>query len=160
MKAKPDNNTDGTKTGKGRDANGKFVKGNSVGKPFKKGDPRINSKGRPKVFDDLRKLSQQIANEIATKHGAPIIINGHKVTVAEAIVRKLAMSNDPRFLLRFIEIAYGKVPDKLEVSDPNGKSLKTNVVFAPEELYETFRILQKANIGESLETEKPNSETE
>ena len=138
MKAKPDNNTDGPKTGKGRDANGKFIKGNSVGKPFKKGDPRINSKGRPKVFDDLRKLSQQIANEVAihpqddrfgNKKGDPVVINGHKVTLAEAILRKWSRSNDARLQMRFVEVAYGKVPDFV---DEYYESKPSRIVFVYE----------------------------
>lgn len=32
--------------------------------PFVKGDPRINRKGRPKGFDQLRALAQQIAAEV------------------------------------------------------------------------------------------------
>jgi hypothetical protein len=66
---------------------------------FTKGDPRINRKGRPKSFDQLRALAQQIAHER--------IAEGSTVTAAEAILRKLAHDNPERF----IEIAFGKVPD-------------------------------------------------
>ena len=57
-------------------------------KPFVKGDPRINRKGRPKSFDQLRSLAQQIAHEVAKAGGEPVIIDGHSVTVAEAIMRQ------------------------------------------------------------------------
>jgi hypothetical protein len=84
-----------------------------VAKPFVKGDPRINRKGRPRSFDALRALARQIANEVATsKAQEPIVINGHVVTVAEMILRNWA--RDAKLQAHFIEIAYGKVPDSVE----------------------------------------------
>ena len=84
-------------------------------KPFVKGDPRINRKGRPKSFDALRTLAQEIAHETAQSGGVDVIINGHKVTVAEAILRTWAQSKNPQLVKSFIEIAFGKVPDNLEI---------------------------------------------
>ena len=78
---------------------------------FKKGDPRINRKGRPKSFDALRELAQQIAHEPTS-----IIVDGHKVTVAEAILRQWAQSKNPQLQRAFIEVAFGKVPDKIDVT--------------------------------------------
>jgi len=78
---------------------------------FKKGDARINRKGRPKSFDALRELALQIAHECAIdKTGKPLVISGHKVTVAEAILRTWAKSNNPKLQQNFIEVAFGKVP--------------------------------------------------
>jgi hypothetical protein len=76
---------------------------------FKKGDPRINRKGRPKSFDALRELAQQIAHEA-------VIVGDKKFTVAEAILRQWAQSKNPQLQRAFIEIAYGKVPDNVEVN--------------------------------------------
>lgn len=86
-------------------------------KPFKKGDPRINRRGRPKSFDALRELAQQIAHEEAQSSGAPLVINGHKATVMEAILRQWAQSKNPQLQRAFVEIAFGKVPDNLDVNN-------------------------------------------
>jgi hypothetical protein len=83
---------------------------------FTKGDPRINRKGRPVNFDALRELSLQIAHEKALSGGQPVVIAGHAVTVAEAILRQWASSKDWQRQKGFIEIAYGKVPDEVKVS--------------------------------------------
>ena len=85
-------------------------------KPFVKGDPRINRRGRPKSFDALRALAQEIAHEEALSAGQPIIINGHKVTATEAILRQWATSKNPQLQRAFLEIAYGKVPDNLDIT--------------------------------------------
>ena len=100
------------------------------GVPFQKGDPRINRKGRPKSFDALRALAQEIANEAAKKRdGEPIIIDGHIVTVAEAILRQWSTSNNPMLQMRFIEITYGKVPDVHELTGKDGSDVIIKVVY-------------------------------
>lgn len=83
---------------------------------FKKGDPRINRKGRPKSFDALRALAQQIAHE---RSGA-IAKDGHELTVAEAIMRQWAQSKNPQLQRAFIEVAFGKVPDRTELTGADG----------------------------------------
>jgi hypothetical protein len=74
----------------------------ATGKPFVKGDARINRKGRPKSFDQLRALAQKISHEP--------IQPGATMTAAEAILRQMAHDNPARF----IEIAFGKVPDEVK----------------------------------------------
>ena len=69
-------------------------------KPFTKGDPRINRKGRPKTFDKLRALAQAIATEDGVTTDEGVLSN------IEVILRKM-MKDDPKL---FVEIAYGKVP--------------------------------------------------
>ena len=87
---------------------------------FQKGDPRINRKGRPKNFDALRKLAQMVGNELTLKDGELI-----EKTTIERILRKWALSNEPALQKAFVEIAYGKVPDNLQISGrPEGKPIK------------------------------------
>lgn len=92
---------------------------------FEKGagkDPRINRKGRPKTFDQLRKLAQSIAHEQAHgkgedgQPGKPVIVNGHIATVAEVILRQWVTSKDPRLVQAFIAYAFGKVPDDVNLT--------------------------------------------
>jgi hypothetical protein len=100
-------------TGENRSERGRFVKG----------DPRINRKGRPKTFDAFRELAQQISHEPAISDGQKLEINGHVVTVAEAILRRWAASKDPRLQMAFIEIAYGKPPQRTEITGANGGAI-------------------------------------
>ena len=90
---------------------------------FTKGDPRINRKGRPKNFEALRKLALEIAHEVAQHKGEDVVINGKKVTVSEAILRKWASSSNHQLQKAFMEIAFGKVPDKLELMGKDGNEL-------------------------------------
>jgi hypothetical protein len=83
---------------------------------FKKGDPRIWKNGRPRTFDALRELAQQIAHEaVKDKSGEPVVVEGHAATVTEIILRKWAASNDPRLQMAFVEVAYGKTPSEINL---------------------------------------------
>ena len=86
-------------------------------KPFVKGDPRINRKGRPKSFKALRELAQEVAHEKAKSGGNTLVIDGHSVTVAEAIIRQWAGSKNPQLQRAFIEIAYGKTPEAVAADE-------------------------------------------
>jgi hypothetical protein len=99
---------------------------------FKKGDPRINRKGRPRDIAGVKALGQEIANEIATikgEDGKPKewIQNGHKVTIIEAILRSWATSTDPRKQLAYVEYCYGKVPQQQELTGADGGPIETVV---------------------------------
>jgi len=97
--------------------------GGITGKGFVKGDPRINRKGRPRTFDQLRKLAISILSEPAKgADGQPIVIDGHIATNVEIILRTAMRS--PRFAQLLLEVAYGKVPDRVEVSGRDGAPLK------------------------------------
>ena len=84
-------------------------------KSFKKSDPRINRKGRPKSFDGYRELAQQIAHEAAQGKEGDVVINGKKVTIAEAIMRQWAGSGNFQKQRQFMEVAFGKVPDEVNL---------------------------------------------
>ena len=97
--------------------------GGITGKGFVKGDPRINRKGRPRTFDQLRRLALSLLNEPAKgPDGRPLVIDGHVATNVEIILRS-AMRN-PRFAQWILEVAYGKVPDKVEVSGRDGAPIE------------------------------------
>jgi hypothetical protein len=81
------------------------------GKGFVKDDPRINRSGRPKGFDDFRKVAQTIANE---KLQLP---DGGTIRVYDAILRSWAKSKNPQLQMRFIEYCYGKPPEKIETTE-------------------------------------------
>ena len=107
--------------------------GGATGKGFVKGDPRINRKGRPKSFDQLRSLAQEIAHEAAKQGGQPVVIDGHAITVTEAIMRQWAMSKDPRLQQKFIEVAYGQVPSVTRLEGQDGGPMIIKVVYENED---------------------------
>jgi hypothetical protein len=88
------------------------------GRPFVKGDPR-RYKGPPvkmKAFFELRKLAQAIAEE-------PVLYKNQLMVRAEQILRQMSESSDRRDQARFIEIAYGKVEDRVLTSNFDVESL-------------------------------------
>ena len=95
-----------------------MIMANPTGKGgFKPRDPRINRKGRPKTFDKLRSLAQMIAVEDGITTDEAILSN------VEVILRGM-MKADPKL---FLEIAYGKVPNPIELSGKGGEVVKINV---------------------------------
>lgn len=107
---------------------------------FTKGDPRINRKGRPRSFQAFRELSQDVLHEEATdKDGKPIIINGHIATNAEMIVR--SWLTDKKRQQALIEVAYGKVPQSIDVTNSDG-SLKPETM-TPSEILARADALRK-----------------
>jgi len=85
-------------------------------RPFVKGDPRINRKGRPKSFDQFRELAQAIGHEKVTDK------DGKLMTRVEAILRGWTTSKQPVLQLAFIAYCYGKPPEKLETTGLENKT--------------------------------------
>jgi hypothetical protein len=86
-------------------------------RPFTKGDSRINRTGRPKGFDEMRKVAISIMCETVT------LSNGRRVSCAEAILRSWLASPEPMLQKLFLEYCFGPVPPtKLDVTaglEPN-----------------------------------------
>lgn len=91
---------------------------------FVKGDLRCWRKGRPRSFDAARELALAIAHEPAIKDDKPEIINGHIKTIVEKILREWAVSNNPILQKAFMEIAFGKVPDSVNIKSKSELILK------------------------------------
>jgi hypothetical protein len=78
---------------------------------FKKGDKRINRGGRPRDFDMLRKLAQQIAGEaLPSREGE------QAMTRVTALLRVMSSSKAPADRRTFLEYAYGKPKDEVDVT--------------------------------------------
>ncbi len=100
-----------TSNGSDRSDTAKKLRSRANLKPFGKGfDPRRNLKGRPKSFDEVRELAQQLSHE--SQNGKPAI---------EQVLRRWMNSPEPSLQKAFVEYAFGKVPDKLEATGLENK---------------------------------------
>jgi|SRR6516225_307320 hypothetical protein len=87
-----------------------------VGRPFRKGDPRINRSGRPKTFEELRRTADMIASEMVP---GP---NGEMITRGELLLRSWIRSKNPLLQRSFVEYWVGKPPEKIETDELQPKT--------------------------------------
>lgn len=78
------------------------------GKPFAKGDTRINRHGRPKNHDELRALIQRVAGESME--------NKPEWTRIEVMIRQMLISHSPADRVQLLEHGFGKVPQDVNVN--------------------------------------------
>jgi hypothetical protein len=76
-------------------------------KPFVKGDPRINRKGRPKSFDKLRALVIALLAE-------PSEEDENKTRIM-AMLEKMSVSDNPADRTLLLKYGWGNVPDEIDV---------------------------------------------
>jgi hypothetical protein len=70
----------------------------------------------------LRDLAVKIAGEYAHKStGKEILWRGLPITFVELILRRLVDSQDPRAWMQFLEIAFGKVPNNIDITSGGDK---------------------------------------
>ena len=83
---------------------------------FKKGDPRINRKGRPRKADMLRAaLLEKWDAPLLNKDGKPAQVNpatGKPLTYGESVIERLY--RDPKQAPELLNRAFGKVKDEIE----------------------------------------------
>jgi hypothetical protein len=92
---------------------------------FQERKHHINKKGRPRSFDTLRGLTLDMFSRPAKDdNGSPIVIEGKPVTMIEFVIWKMIRSKDPHEIIYAVQVAYGKVPDKLELTGEDGGRIK------------------------------------
>jgi hypothetical protein len=97
--------------------------GGCTGKGFVAGDARINRRGRPRLFDECRDVAQKILRERVYIEGS----TAPSMQRIELILRQWAASRKAADQKQLVEIGYGKVPDKLEVTGENGEKFQVTV---------------------------------
>ena len=109
--------------------------------PFKKDDPRINRKGRPRNFDALRALAKQIASE--ELQGA----DGEAITRIEALLRVMSSSKNNADRALFLAYAYGRPRDELDITSA-GKQILVN--------FDYSKLMSRITTGSESDTDAPS----
>ena len=88
------------------------------GKPFVKGDPRINRKGRPRSFDALRELAKDVVNKKIVSADRSVAM-----TRIQMILIDWAQSKDVRKQQALLDVAYGRVPQAVSLTGKEGNEI-------------------------------------
>lgn len=110
------------------------VKGKPPPKPFVKGDPRINRKGRPKVGETFAEYVRAFMEAEDEKKGT-IVSEMMQIAVSRA------RHGSFQFWDALVNRAYGKVPDKVEMNTQEKPDLSK---LSKEEIAEWMRLLEKS----------------
>lgn len=107
--------------------------GGITGKGFRKGDDPRRYRGGAKAqagFADLRKMALRVLEETATNKDGTAILrpDGKPMSNAEVVLR--TAMRDPRRALQVLEIAYGKVPQEVQVSGNEGGAIQVLIAYA------------------------------
>lgn len=89
--------------------------GTARGKPFTKGDTRINRRGRPKSHDQLRALIQKLAWEQ---------VGDSELTRLEVMIRAMLASKSAADRENILRHGWGDVPKEVELSGNQDKPLR------------------------------------
>lgn len=110
-------------------------KGKPPPKPFVKGDPRINRKGRPKVGQTFAEYVRNFMEAGGDEDKNTIIAEMMQIAI------KKAKQGQFQFWDAMINRAYGKVPDVVELNPEEKPDLS---LLSKEDLETWMRLLQKA----------------
>jgi len=78
-----------------------------------------NNKGRPTDVKLLRQLAQSIANEN---------VEGSDLTVVEAMLRRWAESKSARLQIKFIVVAYGTEPSRMQTQSTHAAPIPIVII--------------------------------
>jgi len=113
------------------------TKGKTPAKPFVKGDPRINRKGRTPLGTTLAEYLRKIIEETD---------EGKKQSIADEMMM-IAIARAKRGSFQFWEAimnrAYGKIPDRVEINSEEKPDLSK---LTKEEIETWMRLLQKSKL--------------